>query len=90
VLSRVPLTVVVPEAFFLAEERTGKFCRLFAPVSASPGSLAVGPSSHRSMPCWTLAKMELERMRLPVQPSRRSPAGSGEGNVREKRPREDY
>lgn len=66
---RVPLTVVVPVAPFLAEERTGLFCRLLGPVSVSPGSLAVGPSAPRSMPSRPLAKTELESMRLPLAPS---------------------
>ena len=62
---RAPFTVVFPSAL-LAEERTGLFCRWLGPVSASLGSLAVGPSSPRSMPSRPLAKMELERMRLPA------------------------
>jgi hypothetical protein len=66
---RVPLTVVVPVPPFLAEERTGLFCRLLGPVSVSPGSLAVGPSAPRSMPSRPLAKTELESMRLPLAPS---------------------
>ena len=50
--------------------RTGKFCKLFGPESASPGSLGVGPSpwksSARSIPTPPLAKMVLDRMALPV------------------------
>jgi hypothetical protein len=50
VLSSVPLMVVARRPV-LAEESTGKFCRLLAPVSASPGSFSFSaPSSSRSMP----------------------------------------
>lgn len=45
VLFSVPWTDVVE-----AEVKTGKFCRLFAPVSASHASLAVTPLSPRSIP----------------------------------------
>src|SRR5215203_231880 len=69
VLLRLPRTVVVPVALFFAEERTGLFWRLLGPVSASPGSFAVGPSSFRSIPIAPFEKMELESMRLPVASS---------------------
>ena len=60
-LLSVPLIVVEapPKA---ADVRTGKFCRVFAPVSASPGSLAVTPVGPRSMPRPELANSELPRM----------------------------
>jgi len=44
VLFSLPRTVV-EVAEVLAEESTGLSCKPFGPVSASPGSLAVGPSS---------------------------------------------
>ena len=50
VVPRVPLMVVVPVALFFEEVRTGLFCRLLGPLSVSPESLAVGPSSPRSIP----------------------------------------
>src|SRR5215217_6794295 len=65
VLFSLALTVVL-SAPVLAERTTGLFCRPLGPVSASPGSLAVGPSSPRSMPRPPFAKMGLERTRLPV------------------------
>lgn len=43
-----PLTVVAP--LVTAEVSTGKFCRLFAPLSASPESFRVTPFASRSMP----------------------------------------
>ena len=39
-------------------DRTGKFCRLFAPVSPSPASLGVTPLPSRSMPSRPLEKIE--------------------------------
>ena len=47
-VSSVPVTVV--ELLDRTESRTGKFWRLFAPVSASPGSLAVTPVLPRLIP----------------------------------------
>lgn len=57
VLLRVPRTVVVPSDV-VAEVRVGLFCRLFGPVSGSCVSLAVGPSSFRSIPRPALEKIE--------------------------------
>jgi hypothetical protein len=66
-LLSAPLIVVF---FFFAgvfaAVSTGKFCRLLPPSSASPGSLAVGPSSLRSMPNPPLAKMLLRETWFPV------------------------
>jgi hypothetical protein len=47
-LPRAPLMVDF-SAEVLAEAMAGLFCRSLAPVSASPGSLAVSPSPPRSM-----------------------------------------
>src|SRR3970040_1260383 len=44
----------------------GKFVRLFGPLSPSPESLAVTPSSLRSMPSRVWEWIELPRMELPV------------------------
>src|SRR5215207_10598451 len=71
-LLSLPLIVVwLPED--VAEERTGKFCRLLAPVSRSlalPSFLVTPLMSScppaRSMPSSPLWWMEFERMRLPV------------------------
>jgi hypothetical protein len=49
VLSRDP-SIVVLLAPAVTDERTGKFCRLFAPVSRSWGSLSVTPLGPRSIP----------------------------------------
>jgi hypothetical protein len=54
-LFSVPSTVVLPPEL-LAEVSTGKFWRLLAPVSASPGSFGVTPPGSRSIPSrfeWT-------------------------------------
>jgi hypothetical protein len=59
-----PPRMVVPSEDLVAEEMTGKFCRLFAPVSGSLPSLAVTPP-FRSMPSPPLEKMELLRMYCP-------------------------
>ena len=64
-LLSVPLMVVLRLLVF-AEIMAGLFCRLLGPVSASPESLAVGPSSPRSTPRPPLQKMEFCRTRLPV------------------------
>jgi hypothetical protein len=61
-----PWMVVAPLEVVVAEVRTGKFCRLLAPVSGSLGSFRVRPSPLRSMPRPSFEKMELERTRLPV------------------------
>ena len=45
---------------------TGKFCRLLAPVSASPTSLAVTPLLARSMPRSVFPSSEFLRIALPV------------------------
>ena len=52
VLFSVPTT---PPA---AAVNTGKFCRLFGPLSASPGSFGVTPDVPMSMPSCPLEKME--------------------------------
>ena len=54
----VAVTFVVAP-FDAAELRTGKFCRLFAPVSMSPTSFGVTPAGARSMPRPLLARMLL-------------------------------
>ena len=64
VLLSVPSTVMLP--LLLLEANTGKFWRLFAPVSPSPRSLSVTPPSPRSIPSPLFEKIELERMALPV------------------------
>ena len=51
---------------FVRNVSTGKFCRPFAPVSASPGSFGVGPAGSKSMPRAPLEKIWLPRTRLPV------------------------
>ncbi len=56
---------IVPSATW-AEVRTGKFCKLFAPLSASLPSLAVTPSAPRSMPSPVFAWIEFPRIRLPA------------------------
>src|ERR671913_1045221 len=58
--------MVVAVEDVLAEEITGKFCRLLGPESASPESLALTPSRPRSMPNSPFEKMELERTLLPA------------------------
>src|SRR5436309_1820743 len=57
VLLRVPM--IVPP---VAEVITGKFCRLFAPVSGSWLSLGVTPTGPRSVPRAPLLKMEFFRI----------------------------
>lgn len=49
VLMRLPLMVVAPVEEVVAKLMAGLFCRLLGPVSASPGSLAVGPSLPRTL-----------------------------------------
>src|SRR5262249_37158636 len=49
VLLSVPRTVA-PVKVLTAALRTGKFCRLFGPASASPASLTVTPAGKRSIP----------------------------------------
>lgn len=58
------MVVLLPDP--LAEVSTGQFCRLFAPASPSPESLAVSTSSPRSMPLIVFAKIAFERTVLPV------------------------
>src|SRR5262245_60499158 len=62
-----PETVVFFRSI-VARVRSGKFCKLFGPVSVSSGSLTVTPGvgPARSIPREALAKMELDRMALPV------------------------
>ena len=50
----------------VAELSTGKFCRSFAPVSASLLSLAVTPLVPRSIPSPALPEMLLPRILTPV------------------------
>src|SRR5207253_7234122 len=57
--------VVLPPAL-VAENITGKFCRLLGPPSRSHESFCVTPSSLRSIPSPALEWTELERMALPV------------------------
>ena len=45
---------------------TGKFCRLFAPVSVSPGSFGVTPLLPRSMPRRPLPAIVFARIALPL------------------------
>ena len=49
-LFSVPVISKLPAPSVRASVSTGKFCRLLTPVSPSPVSLAVTPSSFRSMP----------------------------------------
>ena len=65
-LLSVPPTMVLP---CTADAMIGKFCRLLAPLSASPGSFAVIPSDRRSIPRPPLPKKLLPRMETPVTPS---------------------
>ena len=62
VLLRVPPMVVPPENAF----NTGKFCRLFAPVSPSHESLSVTPFWSRSIPRPSLEKIKFCRRLLLV------------------------
>src|SRR5215203_5768676 len=64
--------MVVLRLEVLAEERTGLFCRLLGPESASRGSLGVetlverdSPGPRRSMPRPLLEKTELRETSLP-------------------------
>src|SRR5438046_8989573 len=58
----------------MADVRTGKFCRLFGPVSVSQLSLAVTPATGvRSIPTPTFEKMELARIAFPVPESTTTP-----------------
>ena len=59
-VSSVPFTTSRP-GLAKAELSTGKFCRLFGPISVSPGSLGVTPSAFRSIPSLPLEYMELDR-----------------------------
>jgi hypothetical protein len=68
VLLRTSLMVVL-RLPVLAESMTGLFWRSLGPVSASPGSLVVGPSSPRSIPRPPFEKMEFYSRRLPVASS---------------------
>src|SRR5205085_9180223 len=54
-----PRTEVLPAV--VAEASTGKFCKLFGPLSASLLSFGVGPSRLRSMGMLWLLKMTLPR-----------------------------
>ncbi len=45
-------------------ETTGQFCRLFAPASGSPASLAFSPSLPRSIPSATFSNIELPSIAL--------------------------
>ena len=70
-LSSLPLMVVL-RLEVLAEERAGLFCRLFAPESASRGSLGLetlvdwlSPGPLRSMPSPAFEKMELREISVP-------------------------
>jgi hypothetical protein len=65
--SSVPETAVPPRK---AGSSTGKFCRLFAPVSTSAASFGVTPTVPRSMPSPTFPTITLARTELRV------PAGS--------------
>lgn len=51
-----------------------QFCRLFCPVSVSPGSFSVTPSPPRSIPNPPFEKMLLRLILLLVPPSRSTPA----------------
>src|SRR5439155_2112734 len=77
VLCSVPFTVRTagdqPDIDALV--RTGKFCKLLGPVSASRGSLGVTPSGARSMPSPALRKILFgfiranpEDMKIPSPP----------------------
>src|SRR4029078_6345266 len=62
---KVPAMVVLV-ASEVAEVSTGKFCLLFAPVSQSQASLAVRPSTPRSIPKPEFEKIELPESAFPV------------------------
>ena len=72
VLLRLAATAVLPLPSGAVLVTTGKFWRLFAPVSGSPGSLRVTPPRSRSIPSPPLATIVFERMALPVPLRRRS------------------
>src|ERR1700674_5567410 len=65
--------VVLPLAL-TADVSTGKFCRLFGPVSASHGSLGVTPAGARSIPSAPFEKIELALTLLAVPDCRKTPA----------------
>src|SRR5262245_30051814 len=69
VLLSVALIVVFDGGDTEKPVMTGKFCRLFGPVSGSCASFGVTPLEARSMPRPLLEKIELERMALPVPPT---------------------
>src|SRR5579884_2142846 len=67
VSSRLPSTTVVPLCVsVVAEVTTGKFCRPFGPVSPSPSSFGVTPSSPRSMPSTALSWIEFAKIESPL------------------------
>ena len=59
--------ISVPEIEFVTAVSTGKFCKRFAPKSASLASLPVTPAPPRSMPRSPFEKMRLPRMALLVE-----------------------
>ncbi len=63
VSSEPPTEVEAPP---VALVRTGKFCRLFGPVSPSPTSFGVTPSPFRSIPWPPLFAISFALTRLPV------------------------
>ncbi len=69
-LLRLPFTWSWLLPSVVAVVSTGKFCRLLAPVSASPASLAVtrfvSPDTTRSMPVVALPYTLLPRIRTLV------------------------
>jgi hypothetical protein len=71
--SRVPATAVPP---MNRGSSTGKFCRLFAPVSASAGSFGVTPTVPRSMPSPPFPRITLARttLRVPLPTGSLTPA----------------
>ena len=79
------LATAVAPPVVLAAEMTGKFCKLFGPVSASPASLAVTPSVPRSMPSITplgfSAAVVRGRLRLRFVPAHRAQPGPAEQQV---------
>src|SRR5450432_480953 len=64
VLFKVPATVVVV-APKVTEVISGKFCRLFEPVSASPSSLGTGSTTEAQFDARSMARTPLENIELP-------------------------
>ena len=69
VLLSAPSKRTNPPPSSAPEASTGKFCRLLAPLSASPTSLAVTPAAPMSMPSWAFEWIVLPSTALPTPAS---------------------